>query len=185
MAARNSIGWLRGHGVYLFIYGLLTLCVPWGTAQMRRPLKMNLPDSAIIQRLERTETPGKALTAKPANLSAPTVLQIAGDVYEYNYILPTGVGRYHSVGVHRVVRVQNGKPAAGHNAIFLAHGSEGSFDTDFMNATKLTRSLSSAAFNGGSARSDSFAGFGNTRALRYFAVSSSTTERTESAMLNR
>jgi hypothetical protein len=68
-------------------------------------------------------------------------MKIVDDIYEYNYSFPTGSGRYHSVGLHRVAQVRNGQPIANHNAVFLAHGSEGSFDIDFMNAVQPTQSL--------------------------------------------
>jgi hypothetical protein len=37
--------------------------------------------------------------------------------------------------------VQNGRPLVRHNAVFLAHGSEGSFDTDFMNSAEPSHSI--------------------------------------------
>jgi hypothetical protein len=46
----------------------------------------------------------------PASASASAaqlvrVQKISEDVYEFNYTLTTGPGKYHQVGVHRVVRV--------------------------------------------------------------------------------
>jgi hypothetical protein len=93
----------------------------------------------LICQLEHAQAPPAAQTTS-ANLTAPTVQQIAGDVYEYNYILPTGTGPYHSVGVHRVVRVNDGKPVVSHNSVFLAHGYESDFNT-FMGGTHAPRSL--------------------------------------------
>jgi hypothetical protein len=120
---------------------LLGFATQSGSAQMRRGRKPNLPDPTFLRQDEPAQTLGAVPAATSANVTAPTVQQIAGDVYEYNYLLPTGPGRYHSVGVHRVVRVQNGSPVGTHNAVFLAHGSTGSFDDHFMNATEPTHSL--------------------------------------------
>jgi hypothetical protein len=68
-------------------------------------------------------------------------IQISGDVYEFIYRLTTGTGPYHQVGVHRVVRVQNGKPVVSHNAIFLVHGDGSDFNSDFMAGTHSSQSL--------------------------------------------
>jgi hypothetical protein len=70
-----------------------------------------------------------------------SVQKLRGDIYEFNYLLTTGVGRYHQVGVHRVVRVENGKPIVSHNAILLAHGDAGTFNADFMAGTTSPQSL--------------------------------------------
>src|SRR5579863_8909899 len=136
MAARELACCLQRYSIYLFIFGLYTLSVRSGFAQMPRGPKLNLPDSPVVHGEEKPRSPAAALAATSANLTAPTVQQITGDVYEYNYILPTGAGRYHSVGVHRVARVQNGRPLVRHNAVFLAHGTDGSFNTDFMNSAE-------------------------------------------------
>jgi hypothetical protein len=141
MAARNFICQLRRRGVNLFVYGLFTLCVPWGTAQMQRPLKLNTPNPFVVHRTEPPQANAEVVHTTPANLNAPTMVKIVDDIYEYNYSFPTGSGRYHSVGLHRVAQVRNGQPIANHNAVFLAHGSEGSFATDFMNAMQPTQSL--------------------------------------------
>jgi hypothetical protein len=78
--------------------------------------------------------------ASPA-VAAPQVRQIAGDIYEYDWIVPTGAGHYHSIGVHRVVQVVNGKPIGSHNAVLLAHGDAGNFNSDFMAGTHSPQSL--------------------------------------------
>jgi hypothetical protein len=140
MGARELDCRLHRYSIYLFIFGLYMLGVQSGFAQMRRGPKLNLPDSSVVHGVEKPRSPAAAPVATPANSTGPTVLQVAGDVYEYNYLLPTGTGRYHSVGLHRVVQVRNGRPIPSHNAAFLAHGSAGSFD-GFMNADKPTQSL--------------------------------------------
>jgi hypothetical protein len=141
MAARELICRLQRYSICSFIFSLYTLSVRSGFAQMRRGPKLNLPDSSIVHGVEKPRSPAAALAARSANLTAPTVQQIIGDVYEYNYILPTGTGPYHTIGVHRVARVQNGRPLVRHNAVFLAHGTDGSFNTDFMNSAEPSHSL--------------------------------------------
>jgi hypothetical protein len=68
-------------------------------------------------------------------------IHISGDVYEFIYRLTTGPGAYHQVGVHRVVRVENGKPIVSHNAAFLVHGDVSDFNSDFMSGTHSAYSL--------------------------------------------
>ena len=54
---------------------------------------------------------------------------------------PPARGQYHSIGVHRVVQVVKGKPIASHNAVLLAHGNAGNFNSDFMAGTYSPQSL--------------------------------------------
>lgn len=77
----------------------------------------------------------------PVRFSASQVRQIAGNIYEYDWIVPTGADRYHSISVHRVVQVVNGEPTASHNAVLLAHGDKGNFNAGFMAGTHSPQSL--------------------------------------------
>jgi predicted esterase len=79
--------------------------------------------------------------ASSSGASLVTVRELSGDVYEFDYLLTTGPGKYHQVGVHRVVEVDNGKPMVSHNAIFLVHGTFGTFNAHFMGGTNSPESI--------------------------------------------
>jgi hypothetical protein len=91
-----------------------------------------------------TFTSAQTTAATGASSSTPplvSVQKLSGDIYEFNYLLTTGPGKYHQVGVHRVVRVEDGKPIVSHNAVFLAHGDGGSFNAAFMDGTTSPESI--------------------------------------------
>jgi hypothetical protein len=104
--------------------------------------------AALVALLTLLATPTLTLaqTAVATGASSSTVplvsvRKLSDDIYEFNYLLTTSVGRYHQVGVHRVVRVEDGKPIVSHNAVFLAHGDASDFNTDFMSGTHSPMSL--------------------------------------------
>lgn len=59
------------------------------------------------------------------------VHRLSGDVYEYDYLLSTGSGPFHTVGVHRVVQVRDGEPIAAPDGVFLVHGDAWDFNAAF------------------------------------------------------
>jgi len=61
-----------------------------------------------------------------------TIRKITGDVYEFVFTLTTGPGAYDRIGVHRVVRVEDGKPIVSHNAVLLTHGRNWGFEAAFL-----------------------------------------------------
>jgi len=140
MVARWLIRSLCGYGACLSIVGLLGFATQPCFAQMQRGLRLNLPDPTVVNQSGQAQAHPAAQSAAPAGLTAPTVQQIVGDLYEYSYLLPTGTGPYHSVGVHRVVRVKNGRPIASHNAIFLGHGDASNFGI-YLAGTQSPQSL--------------------------------------------
>src|SRR2546429_444873 len=79
-------------------------------------------------------------TASSSAAPVASVRQLSGTVDEFVSLLTQGIGPFHQVGVHRVVRVQKGQPIVSHNAIFLADGIFSNFDS-FMGATHSPQSL--------------------------------------------
>lgn len=80
--------------------------------------------------------------ARADAISAPiAVHRLSGDVYEYDYIIPTGSGIYDHVGVHRVVQVTDGRPIASPNGVFLVHGDAWDFDAAFVGGTTPNQSV--------------------------------------------
>lgn len=114
----------------------LVLCVlallPGASAQIRSWPIAAWPHVPI-------QAPFTPRNASPA-VSARQARQIASNIYEYDWIVPTSAGQYHSIGVHRVVQVVNGKPIASHNAVLLAHGDAGNFNAHFMAGTYSPKS---------------------------------------------
>jgi hypothetical protein len=105
-----------------------------------KPLPVTAPSAA--------STSSNASPATAAQGSGSTgaaqlvrVQKITEDVYEFDYLLTTGPGKYHQVGVHRVVREEDGKPIVSHNAIFLVHGDGVDFNSGFMGGSHSPDSL--------------------------------------------
>jgi hypothetical protein len=69
------------------------------------------------------------------------VRRLGGNVYEYYWVVSTGAGVHHRIGVHRVVQVRSGKPVATSSGIFLLHGDGGSFDNAFRGGTSASDSI--------------------------------------------
>ena len=126
--------WLHSSAALVLVLGALVL-LPGASAQR---LGRRFPARAAG--LPQSRSPRGQVAPSDA-ASIPTVRQVTEDIYEFDYILPTGPGRYHSVGVHRVVRAPNGSPVASRNAVFLAHGDAGNFNADFMQGTHSPNSL--------------------------------------------
>jgi hypothetical protein len=81
-------------------------------------------------------------SARAAVTSAPiAVHRLSGNVYEYDYIIPTGSGIYDRVGVHRLVEVKNGRPIAAPNGVFLVHGDAWDFNAAFVGGDSPSQSV--------------------------------------------
>jgi hypothetical protein len=81
-------------------------------------------------------------TAHAAVTAAPVAVhRLSGNIYEYDYIIPTGTDVHHRVGVHRIVQVQNGRPITAPNAVFLLHGDIWNFDAAFVGGDTPSESV--------------------------------------------
>ena len=80
--------------------------------------------------------------ARAATSTTPTAVhRLSGNVYEYDYVIPTGTGPYDRIGVHRVVQIQDGRPMAASNGVFLVHGDIWKFDAAFVGGTSPSQSV--------------------------------------------
>jgi hypothetical protein len=78
----------------------------------------------------------------PARAMPPlAVHQLTDGIDEFDYVIPTGLGPFHQVGVHEVVRVRNGRPVPTGNALFMQHGDGWDFDAAFLGGTHRADSL--------------------------------------------
>lgn len=67
-------------------------------------------------------------------------IQIAGDVFEYAFLLKVGAGDHDLIRLHRVVREKAPcKARVAHKAIFLLHGAGVDFRTSFLGSTLSTQ----------------------------------------------
>jgi hypothetical protein len=81
-------------------------------------------------------------TARAAVSPVPTAVhRLSGNVYEYDYIIPTGSGPHDRIGVHRVVEVANGRPIVAANGAFLVHGDAWNFDAAFVGGPTASQSV--------------------------------------------
>jgi hypothetical protein len=81
-------------------------------------------------------------TARAAVSAAPVAVhRLSGDIYEYDYIIPTGSDVHHRVGVHRIVQVQNGRPITAPNGVFLVHGDIWNFNAAFVGGDTPSESV--------------------------------------------
>jgi hypothetical protein len=67
--------------------------------------------------------------------------QLKGSVYEFDYLLRTGAGPHHQVGVHRVVQVVDGQPIVTDRALFMLHGDAWNFNGAFLGGTHSAASM--------------------------------------------
>jgi hypothetical protein len=58
--------------------------------------------------------------------------RLTSNVFEYDYQLTTGSGKYDHIGLHRVVQVKKGTPIVSDNAAFLVHGDGALFNPAFL-----------------------------------------------------
>lgn len=67
-------------------------------------------------------------------------IQIAGDVFEYAFLLKVGAGDHDLIRLHRVVREKAPcKARVAHKAMFLLHGAGVDFRTSFLGSTLSTQ----------------------------------------------
>jgi hypothetical protein len=71
-----------------------------------------------------------SVCASAADLAQKT--HITKNVYEYDYLVTTGSGKYSQVGIHRITQVDHGKPIQSSIAVFLLHGDAWGFQAAFM-----------------------------------------------------
>ena len=69
---------------------------------------------------------GAVLLVRPA-LATERIEQVvrqhlAGNIYEYSWVISTGNGPHDRVGVHRVVQVEHGSHLPSDQALFMVHG---------------------------------------------------------------
>lgn len=69
------------------------------------------------------------------------VHRLSGNVYEYDYLVPTGSDVHHRVGLHRVVQVENGRPVSAPNGVFLVHGDIWDFNAAFVGGNLPSESV--------------------------------------------
>jgi hypothetical protein len=67
--------------------------------------------------------------------------RVRGNVFEYDYIVSTGEGSHHSVGVHRVVQEEEGRPISSDDGVFLTHGDNWNFNAAFLGGSSSSDSL--------------------------------------------
>jgi hypothetical protein len=80
--------------------------------------------------------------ARAAVTAAPVAVhRLSGNIYEYDYIIPTGTDVHHRVGVHRIVQVQNGRPITAPNGVFLVHGDIWNFNAAFVGGNTPSESV--------------------------------------------
>lgn len=69
------------------------------------------------------------------------VHKLIDNIYEFDYVVPTGNGPHQKVGVHRVVRVDDSQPISSDTGIFLVHGDAWNFNGAFLGGTSRPDSL--------------------------------------------
>jgi hypothetical protein len=88
---------------------------------------------------------GAVLLVRPALATEriePVVRQhLAGNIYEYSWVISTGNDVHHRVGVHRVVQVEHGRPLPSDQAIFMVHGDIWNFTAAFLRGASSPDSL--------------------------------------------
>jgi hypothetical protein len=101
-------------------------------------MKKRKPAFCVIKRNLIAVVAATLLLAVSARAQDPTLAQpisttqISANVYEFYYLLTTGMGKHDHIGIHRVTRVANGEPVPSDNAVLLVHGDAWGFDQAFM-----------------------------------------------------
>jgi hypothetical protein len=73
-----------------------------------------------------------SLFANAQNFKLLSKTRIGTNIYDFDYQLTTGPGKYDHIVVHRVVQLQNGKPIVSNNAVLLTHGDTWNFQQAFL-----------------------------------------------------
>jgi hypothetical protein len=101
-----------------------------------RVLVLSLPPTILAALLVSSAPAVASGSATPVDRRS-----LGGAVYEFDYLVRTGAGAHHEVGVHRVVQVVNGQPIATDKALFMLHGDAWNFNGAFLGGAHSPDSL--------------------------------------------